>query len=94
MSVLEKIRQGIRDRDYYLSSHAEEEMAEDRFEREDLEYAILHGSVEKKMTHDPRGTRYRIAGPAVDGRSMHVICRHRRIGGPIIVTVYGEEEQP
>ena len=47
MSVIQRIRQRIRDRDYYVSSHAEEEMAEDGFERTDVENAILHGFVEK-----------------------------------------------
>ena len=88
MSVIEKIRQKIRQRDYYLSSHAEEEMAEDKFERPDVENAILKGAIDKKLTHDPRGTRYRIEGPANDGRLMHVLCRFRETGSLIIITVY------
>ena len=67
MTIIEKIRRKVRTRDYYLSSHAEEEMAEDRFERQDVEKAILQGFVQKKLTRDPRGTRYRIEGPATDG---------------------------
>ncbi|MBK1720022.1 DUF4258 domain-containing protein [Thiocystis violacea] len=44
----------IVDRDYYLSSHAEEEMMDDGFERADVENAILKGFLEKRMTHDTR----------------------------------------
>ena len=55
--MIERIREKIRSRDYYLSSHSEEEMAEDAFERADMENAILSGFVEKKSTRDPRGTR-------------------------------------
>ena len=62
MSAIDKIREKIHRRDYYLSSHAEEEMAEDAFERPDVENAILCGFVDKKMTHDARGTRYRTPG--------------------------------
>ncbi len=91
MSLIEKIRQKIRERDYYLSSHAEEEMAEDGFERPDVENAILRGYVGKKLTRDHRGTRYRIEGPANDGRLMHVLCRFQEIGSLIIITVYEEE---
>ena len=40
MSAIERIREKIRTRDYYLSSHAEEELAEDGFERADMENAI------------------------------------------------------
>ncbi|MGA2060478.1 MAG: DUF4258 domain-containing protein [Thermoguttaceae bacterium] len=74
-----------------MSSHAEEEMAEDSFERLDVENAILQGFVQKKMTHDPRGTRYRVEGPAHDGRLMHVLCRLKEAGSLIIITVYEKD---
>ncbi|MGH7496337.1 MAG: DUF4258 domain-containing protein [bacterium] len=40
------------------------------------------------MTHDIRGTRYRIAGPAKDGRPIHVICRSKEDGNLVIITAY------
>lgn len=88
MSVIKRIRQCIIDRDYYLSSHAEEEMLDDGFEREDIEHAILKGFVKKKLTHDMRGTRYRIDGPARTGTKMRIICRFREEANLIIITVY------
>jgi hypothetical protein len=91
VSVIERIRQRIRDRDYFLSSHAEEEMADDVFERRDVENAILRGMVDRKLTHDPRGTRYRIEGPALDGRLMRVVCRFHDAGNLVIITVYAKE---
>jgi hypothetical protein len=63
-------------------------MAEDGFERFDMENAILSGFVEKKLTHDLRGTRYRVEGPAKDGRRMHVLCRFQEASLLIIITVY------
>ncbi|MES9904571.1 MAG: DUF4258 domain-containing protein [Sedimenticola sp.] len=71
-----------------MSSHAEEEMFDDDLERKDVENAILKGRIEKKMTHDERGTRYRIEGPARDERLIHVICRFRKNTNLIIITVY------
>lgn len=91
MKIIEKIRQKVQGRDYFLSSHAEEEMAEDRFERLDVENAILNGFVQKKLTRDPRGTRYRIEGPATDSRLMNVLCRFKEDGPLIIITVYEKE---
>ena len=88
MSTIERIRQAIRDRNYYLSMHAEEELAEDRFDRADMEHALLHGYIEKRLTHDPRGARYRIEGPAQDGRTMRVVCRFQETGSLIIITAY------
>ncbi len=68
MATIQKIRRKIIDRAYYLSSHAEEEMAADGFERADVENAIRKGRIEKRLARDERGTRYRIEGPARDGQ--------------------------
>ena len=87
-SVIERIRKKIRSRDYFLSSHAEDEMTEDGFERNDVEKAILGGFVEKKLTRDLRGTRYRIEGSAEDGRLMHILCRFQEDRSLVIITVY------
>ena len=91
MSAIERIREKIRSRDYYLSSHAEDEMVEDGLEREDVENAILGGRVWKKLTHDDRGTRYQVRGPANDGRTVDVLCRFKEIGALIVITVYVRE---
>lgn len=91
VSTIERIREKIRSRDYFLSSHVEQEMAEDEFERVDVENAILNGFVEKKLTHDPRGTRYRLEGPADDGRLMHVVCRFNEAMAMIVITVYEKD---
>jgi len=92
MSTIERIRDKIRERDYFLSSHAEEEMADDGFDRADVENAILKGIVRKKLTMDPRGTRYRVEGPAINGRLMEIICRFTEVGPLILITVYLKEE--
>ncbi|MBF0397352.1 MAG: DUF4258 domain-containing protein [Desulfobacterales bacterium] len=86
--ILQKIKQMIIDKEYYISSHAEEELFDDDLERKDIEYAILNGEIDKKMTKDIRGTRYRIEGHARDGRLIHVICRFKEDLNLIIITVY------
>ena len=63
MNVLQRIRQLVIDRRYFLSGHTDEEMWADGLERSDVEQAILRGRIEKRMTRDIRGTRYRIEGP-------------------------------
>lgn len=69
-------------------------MADDGFERSDVECAILEGQIDRKLTLDPRGTRYRLEGPGEDGRLMYVVCRFREDRSLIIITVYekGEED--
>lgn len=90
--ILQHLRQKITDRAYYLSSHAEEEMWDDRLERVDVENAILKGRIQKKLTQDARGTRYRVEGPTIDGRMIHVICRLDEEENLRIITVYALEE--
>jgi hypothetical protein len=63
-------------------------MLDDDLERSDVENAILKGKIEKKMSEDIRGTRYRMEGPAIDGRLIHVICRLKEDSNLIIITVY------
>ena len=50
MTRIQRIRQKIIDRDYYLSSHAEDEMLDDGLERGDVENTILKGRVQKKLS--------------------------------------------
>ncbi|WP_363168836.1 DUF4258 domain-containing protein [uncultured Lamprocystis sp.] len=73
------------DRDYFLSSHAEEEMLDDDLDRNDIENAILKGRIEKQLSHDSKGTRYRIEGPCLDGRIIHVICRFREESNMLVI---------
>lgn len=68
-------------------------MRDDDLDRFDVEHAILHGYVQKTLTKDIRGTRYRIEGPARDGRFIHVLCRFRGSGSLIIITVYALTEE-
>jgi DNA polymerase/3'-5' exonuclease PolX len=88
MSPIDRLRQKVKDRDYFMSSHAEDEMVDDLLERRDVEQAILQGRIEKVMTHDERGIRYRVEGATMDGRLIHVICRFRENGSLIVITVY------
>ena len=73
--AIDKLRDLIRAERYQISVHANEEMATDFLIAIDVENAILNGSITKKFTKDPRGTRYEITGQACDGRSISVICR-------------------
>jgi hypothetical protein len=91
MATLQRLRQLIIDRRYYLSPHAEEEMWADRLERRDVENCILRGLIEKRMTHDVRGTRCRLKGPARDGRVIHVVYRYHALQDLLIITVYALE---
>ncbi len=75
MRALQRIQQCIREENYRISSHANEEMADDELEVGDIESIILSCKNIRKYTLDPRGVRYEIYGDSTDGRQASVICR-------------------
>ncbi len=51
-----------------MGTHAIEEMAEDKLESDDIENVVLNGTISRRFTQDPRGTRYEVSGWTADGR--------------------------
>lgn len=92
MEVLRSMQQTIREQRYRISSHANDEMAEDFLVAADIENIILTGKITRKFTHDPRGTRYEVLGYTVDYRRAYVVCRFLLSGTLLIITAYIEEE--
>jgi Domain of unknown function (DUF4258) len=86
--AIDKRRDLVREERYQISIHANEEMASDLLEATDVENAILTGSITKRFTKDPRGTRYEVMGKACDGRAMAVICRIVAADSLTMVTVF------
>ncbi len=74
MDVLQRLRRAIRDENYRISTHANDEMADDLLIAADVERIILTGRVVDNLTHDERGTRYVVLGDTIDNRKAFVIC--------------------
>ena len=89
--ILQLIRQKIVRNRYQVTAHALDEMRQDALAIVDMKHAIRRGRIRQRFTHDPRGTRYRIQGPARDGRVVNVICRVLDSEELRIITVYAEE---
>jgi Domain of unknown function (DUF4258) len=88
-SDLDRIREKVRLRQYDMSAHAMEEMAEDLFTIEDIEAAVLSGQVSRVEKDDPRGTRYTIKGLAMDRQTpVGVVGRFSSSGHYLVITVY------
>jgi hypothetical protein len=89
VKVINKIRQKLRDQEYEITiPHFFEEMAADELEFEDIQKVIFTGRIARKLTHDPRGTRYEVVGQSRDGRSVAVICRFKATGKLLLITTY------
>ena len=63
---INRIREKFRLRQYDMSAHAMEEMAEDLLTILDVEEAILNGQIIRVEKGDPRGTKYVVVGTALD----------------------------
>ena len=88
-SKIERIREKIRQREYDMSNHAMEEMAEDRLDIVDVETAILNGRITHIERDDPRGTKYVIDGTAADMVTpVEVVGRFTSYERYLIITVY------
>lgn len=87
--IIDKIRDAVRNGNYDLTHHANEEMAEDNLAIYDIEHAVLNGKIVKKEKDDPRGTKYTIfgKGPGHEA-SMGILGRFKETGIFLIITVY------
>ena len=63
---IERIRAKIRLRQYDMSAHAMEEMAEDLLHILDIEEAIVNGKISRIEKDNLRGTKYVVEGMAMD----------------------------
>ena len=88
-SNIERIREKIRCRQYDMTAHAMEEMAEDLLDIVDIESAVLNGRITRIERDDPRGTKYVIEGIAADQRTpVGVVGRFAGNRSYLIITVY------
>ena len=78
-----------RRRQYDMSAHAMEEMAEDGLDIEDIEQAILNGHIAGIEKKDPRGTKYVVEGIGSDGVTpVGSVGRFTSTERYLIITVY------
>ncbi len=88
-SDIDRIREKIRLRQYDMSAHAMEEMAEDLLTILDVEEAVLSGQVIRVEKDDPRGAKYIVVGTALDQQTpVGVVGRFASTGNYLIITVY------
>lgn len=87
--ILAKIRALVKQGDYILSIHAENELADENLDEQDLEAAILNGTIVRRE-RDPIGrAKYVIEGKALNGRGLTAVAQFvqtRQI--VVIVTAY------
>ena len=86
--LINRIREKIRLKEYDMTIHAMEEMAEDDLDILDIEEAVLNGRVVRTNRHDSRGFRYTVEGLTSDEKLVGVVGRFIGTSRFLIITVY------
>ena len=73
---------------YELTGHAKDEMEQDRFTILDVKSAVYNGRIVATQRHGRQRRKFVIAGKAVDGRRMRLVCRSTETGQLRIITVF------
>ena len=87
--VLREIQQKIRDQNYVMTLHAEEEMSEDDLSIFDIEQGVLTGKILERQTDSVTlESKYRIRGQTLDNDTVEIIVKLSPTGKVVIITVY------
>jgi hypothetical protein len=87
--VIDRIREKARSGQYILTYHAVDEMAEDGFEEEDFEEAVISGRIVRRQKDRLGRRKYTVEGKARDSRPLRAACRFSDSGEELVViTIY------
>ena len=89
MGKIAQIQSLVRYGLYYLTEHADEEAMIDELDIYDVENGFLTGKVRRTW---PKEGKYEVAGRALDGRNIGIVCRLTLSGKVRVITVY--EDRP
>jgi hypothetical protein len=87
--VLKQMRGRLRTRQYVMTVHGEEEMAEDNLSIFDIERVILTGKiVERQKDHNTKEWKYIVEGETISVGKAVVVGKLSITGKLVIITVY------
>ncbi len=87
--ILREMRDKIRNREYILTIHGEEEMDNDSLSIYDVERCIMTGKIlERQKDKATAEWKYRINGKPLSGGEVEVVAKLSQTGKLVIITVY------
>lgn len=87
--ILSRIKEKVRSRQYVMTLHAEEQMADDDLSIFDVEGAILTGQIVERQKHPASAEwKYIVRGHGLTDDSIAVVVKLSPTGKLIIITVY------
>jgi len=91
--IIDRIREKVRSGRYVLTFHAIDEMAEEGFEEEDFEQAMITGHIVRRQKDRLGRRKYTVEGLALDRRSLRAVSRFSDTGELLVViTIYDATE--
>ena len=90
--ILLRLKECVRTRNYIVTLHADEEMADEGISILDVENAILQGRIiERQQETDTAEWKYPIAGPARNEEIIIAVTKISPTGKMVLITVFGDE---
>lgn len=87
--VLQQIQEKVRQQQYVMTLHTEEEMEDDNLCIDDIEHGILTGIIlERQSDRQTNEWKYRICGRTIDNTELEVIAKLGMTSKVVIITVY------
>ena len=87
--VLRQVREKIRTRQYVMTVHAEEEMANDNLSIFDVEHVVLTGEItEQQKDRDTGEWKYLVEGETIAGDLAVVVAKLSITNKLVMITVY------
>lgn len=87
--ILNRMREKIRQSQYVMTLHAEEEMNDEGLTIYDIERGILTGEITERQRDSVTAEwKYRIKGETVEGGEVEVVAKISPTGKLVVITVY------
>lgn len=87
--ILKQMRERIRTRQYVMTFHAEEEMADDNLSIYDIERVVFTGKiVERQKDHNTKEWKYIVEGETISFGMAVVVGKLSITGKLVIITTY------
>jgi hypothetical protein len=87
--ILKQIREKVRQRQYVMTLHAEEEMSDDELSIFDVERSLLTGEIVERQKDVVTGEwKYLVKGGTVAGDDMVTVAKVSPTGKLVIITLY------
>lgn len=89
--VLTRMRELVRNRQYVMTVHAEDEMNTDGLAIYDVESAVLTGRIiERQRDRASAEWKYLISGQSLDGDGIMVVAKVSPTGKLVFITIFKE----